>query len=407
MMKNKLKFSLCLIIVSLFSLINLFAEENPFFLRGIRPLGMGGAGIALSDDQNAFFYNPAGVTDRKKKVLTILDLRFGISDDIVKFYDWFDKNQKDLNNFDGIDKDKKEKLLGEISDKITTYTNRIVISMPNMNYISAPIYDNTYFGIGVFDKVDMKFKMNAGLLVPNLELNATVDGAGIVLLAHKFTDKFSAGVNTKFLGRVSIKEDRLSILAIDGWEPVLQPGMGIGADLGMAYKLQDNLKLGLSVSDIGGTVIKYEEVKSTSTNVLKPRRDARTDIIEPRLNVGVAYKPLKKWFNTLFVPDVTLAMDFMDLTDAEGDGTIQDFSEFLVKTHLGTEFAWKFLALRAGLNSGYPTVGFGLSLWSIKVDYAYYTDEMGMFPGDKPESNHTIALSWRFGTTVSRDKKKK
>ncbi|MDC4222668.1 MAG: hypothetical protein MPW15_00065 [Candidatus Manganitrophus sp.] len=39
------------------------AEELPNLYRGIRPLGMGGAFITLSDDENAMFYNPAGLND--------------------------------------------------------------------------------------------------------------------------------------------------------------------------------------------------------------------------------------------------------------------------------------------------------------------------------------------------------
>ena len=39
------------------------AAELPSLYRGIRPMGMGGAFITLSDDANAPFYNPAGLND--------------------------------------------------------------------------------------------------------------------------------------------------------------------------------------------------------------------------------------------------------------------------------------------------------------------------------------------------------
>ena len=37
------------------------ARELPKFFEGVRPLGMGGAFTAVADDENALFYNPAGL----------------------------------------------------------------------------------------------------------------------------------------------------------------------------------------------------------------------------------------------------------------------------------------------------------------------------------------------------------
>ena len=430
MLKNKAKLSLSILSIGFFCFLNLlsaaepitYSKENPFILRGIRPLGMGGAGIALSDDENAFFYNPAGVTERKRWMLTVLNLNLTVNQDLLDSYKWLGENAtgdgknngKDLDGYKDLTSEQKQKLLSDISAKASKYNNHVMISAPNMNYISGPIGGKTFWGIGAFDNADVRFRLNAekasnGNTEPNLDIDGNVDAAGILLLAHKFTDKFSLGVNTKFLGRSSLQERKLSVLEIDGYSPLVQFGTGVGADLGATYKLQDNLKLGLTVSDIGGTVIKYEKVdaETTDNGTIKPGKVERQAVIYPRLNVGVAYKPLKQWFNVFFVPDVTFAMDFMDLTDSAGDGVIKDFSEFMEKTHVGTEFAWKFLALRAGVSSGYPTVGIGLSMWSLKLDYAYYTDKITMFGNEnKSELNHTIALSWRFGTTVSRDKKK-
>jgi len=48
----------------------LFANEL-FFFRGARPVGMGGAFIAVADDENAIFYNPAGLGMIQKKNIRI------------------------------------------------------------------------------------------------------------------------------------------------------------------------------------------------------------------------------------------------------------------------------------------------------------------------------------------------
>ena len=63
--------------------------EPQAFIRGVRPLGMGGAFTAISDDQNAFFYNPAGLTQRTGSQITILELPVSISEDVLNFYNFY------------------------------------------------------------------------------------------------------------------------------------------------------------------------------------------------------------------------------------------------------------------------------------------------------------------------------
>ena len=41
--------------------LSLSAEEYNMIYRGARPMGMGGAFTGVSDDENALFYNPAGL----------------------------------------------------------------------------------------------------------------------------------------------------------------------------------------------------------------------------------------------------------------------------------------------------------------------------------------------------------
>ncbi|MDP2752998.1 MAG: hypothetical protein Q8P40_01195, partial [Nitrospirota bacterium] len=49
------------------------AKEYPSLYRGIRPLGMGGAFTAVSDDENALFYNPAGLSKISKFKLGLIN----------------------------------------------------------------------------------------------------------------------------------------------------------------------------------------------------------------------------------------------------------------------------------------------------------------------------------------------
>src|SRR3990167_9522892 len=74
-----------------------FAEELPSLYRGIRPLGMGGAFLTVSDDENALFYNPAGLNDVKGfGGVGILNPEAAISTDSLELY-------KDIQDVEGTD----------------------------------------------------------------------------------------------------------------------------------------------------------------------------------------------------------------------------------------------------------------------------------------------------------------
>ncbi|MFC1546815.1 hypothetical protein ACFL4O_03750, partial [bacterium] len=279
--------------------------------------------------------------------------------------------------------------------------------VPNINFISGPRGEKgkAFWGWGLFDQADVGFKMNPGILVPTVDIWGNVDAAGMFMYARKFPFDISGGINVKYMGRAGIREERKSILTFENFDPTLQPGTGWGIDLGASWDPVKEISVGMQISDFGGTKIKYDEVKehktqedgTTKTSIKKEF----TGVINPRVNMGITYKPMRKIVKILFMPDVTFAIDIRDITDEAGDGVLTT-PEIFRNLHAGAEFAWRFLAFRTGLNSGYPTLGLGCYLWSLKFDYALYTDEAGMFPGDNPETNHLIAITWRFGTTLTK-----
>ncbi|MFH1714626.1 MAG: DUF5723 family protein [Elusimicrobiota bacterium] len=382
----------------------LYSAESPFYKRGVRALGMGGAHVCLSDDQNAFFYNPAGITKREKRMLTLVDMPISITDDMLKFYDWYKDNEDALKDFDKLPETDKTELLNDITDKITSYRTRFTFGGPifplNFNYISGPrgANNNMFWGIGVFDQVDIGFNLNSGILIPKLDIWGHADVAGMFMLARKFDNDVSVGANIKYIGRAGLDERGISILALEGLEPMIQPGFGMGVDLGVTWDFKENMEVGMSIMDVGGTPIKYKEATKDTTDdgvTTTQTKEEYTGIIYSRVNLGFAYKPIDTW-NLPLKPDLTLAVDIHDVLDSEDDGKLS-FSELFKKMHMGAEFQWNLVQFRCGLNSGYPTLGLGASLLGFKVEYAYYTDEMGLFPGDLPETNHMISVAWRFG----------
>ena len=79
------------------------------------------------------------------------------------------------------------------------------------------------------------------------------------------------------------------------------------------------------------------------------------------------------------------------------------------KIHIGTECRLKPFSLRAGLNSGYPSFGAGISLKAVNLEYAFYGEEKGILPGQDPDWVHSFLLSikLRWGRAISLVKEKK
>ena len=62
------------------------------------------------------------------------------------------------------------------------------------------------------------------------------------------------------------------------------------------------------------------------------------------------------------------------------------------RLHFGTEIALPLLHLRAGVNQGYLTCGFGLRFKVITLDYTIYGQETGRKPGLGQDYSHVIQL---------------
>ena len=67
---------------------NLRAEEPQTLIQFARPLGMGGAFTAVTDDHNSFTYNPAGMVQRTGGQFTLLHIAGGVSVDTLEAADF-------------------------------------------------------------------------------------------------------------------------------------------------------------------------------------------------------------------------------------------------------------------------------------------------------------------------------
>lgn len=382
---------------------------------------MGGAFTALADDQNAPFYNPAGLTQRQGSLLTAVEFPFSVSQDFLDFYDFIDSEKDNMEKFDDLSVAKQVELIRKINNDISKLSNRFTTG-PQVNYFSGPGLFN--WGVGLYTQLSASFRLRMDMITPALDIDAFADVAFIAPFAKGWKNlnipyfpgksfalpgKLSVGANYKRIYRTSISEKRFDVTMLDSFEPLPQTGKGWELDIASLYEFNRAWTFGLVITDITRNKIKYGYASKVQTandgTVSLTEKGSYVASIRSRVNVGVAFRPQKfyyfpgKYFKS--GDRLVLLADLRDIIDS--DKKLMG-ETFWTKLHVGAEYSWFLFQFRGGLNQGYPTIGLGVGLLALKLDYAYYTDELGRFAGQRPESNHMVSLAVRFGGGSRRSK---
>lgn len=242
--------------------------------QGARAMGMGTAFVAVSDDQSAMYWNPAGIADLSG-TRVVFDYTQWLAD--IKY------------NFVGATIN-----MGDIG---TVGINLTSSSIPEMRVTTVDKPEGTGEMFGV------------------------TDAAVGVTYALKLTDKFSIGFNPKFIYQ-KIWKMSASAIAID---------------LGVKYVTPfDGIILGMSISNFGSkmrllgnnTLVLYDPDGFTTGNNAHIPADARTDEWTLPLNfkVGIAYTVFNTEGNTLLVAvDASHPSDNYESVDLGGEYAFNDF----------------------------------------------------------------------------------
>lgn len=400
----------------------LFSEEQPALIQFVRPLGMGGAFTAVADDHNVFSFNPAGMVQRTGAQVTLLEFALGGSQDLKDAYDFVSDNEDKLTNFENLTTAEQINLVNKIDNDISKLNPRAYVAADIASYVSGPKFMGlpVHVGFGAFGVVDANFKLDTSILVPSISYAINNDLVFPVSIAHRWDNpwfipgKIGLGFTGKAIRRNQIQQERLSVLQLDDLEsPPMVTGAGIGSDLGLLYQPTDRVNVGMMVQDFLGTKLKFDAISAEKGFAAQPERES---VIRPRTNIGVALVPKKLLWLLPTSDRWTLAADVRDILPGENehvffeDGLRKPFGEnFATHMYLGAEFRYWFLRFRGGAYQGYPSFGLGLDIPFLKIDYAFYSRELGARAGDQEEENHVISLALRFGSgaTESRERIKK
>jgi hypothetical protein len=354
------KFTILISVFFMFCFNNVFAEETSYKIyKGIRPLGMGGAFVAVSSDANALFYNPAGLSDIPGKKISIFNPGIEISQG---GYDMF-------NDALDVDLDSAEETAAFLREYIGEYNH--------FNLSFAPYYSKPNFAFALIGNVTSNLQAR-DRQSPRLIVDV-IEDAGIAMGYARtfFDDNLLVGAGVKYIMRKSLDEEYTVLdITTDGFEDRLEDdyedGQGVLLDFGIIYKFKD--------FQIGTMNVDFQAGLSANNLIDNDMGDARD--IDDHIDLGFAAN-LDKWI---------FAFDYVDLFSQVGDD-----DDAAKRIRIGAEYAFKpFLFLRVGFYQGYPTIGIGLETKNVQFDVLTYAEEVGTYSGQRDDRRYALQLGLGF-----------
>ncbi len=337
------------------------ADQLHEFYRSPRATAMGGAFVAVADDESSIFLNPAGLAGVEKLSAKYLAVDIEVSTDLIA------EGATGAAAFGNISGDTLNKFMGKNIFAHAQIAPTLV--MPKIGF--ALISDHQF-------SLTEQNQAYPQIMLGYQSTNGIQAAYGMSLLGRRAKKSdLRVGVAAKLLWRrggyhtlgfldiIKLTESPTGTLA----EITGDYGMGYGGDLGVQYLYHAGKKFtlsaGASFSDIGDT---------SFASIANP--------IRSNLSVGVGA--------VLKLPraTVTAAFDQRHLL-AGGD--------FRRRNHLGIEFKIPMVTLAAGMYQTSFTYGGSFDFWIFRISGAAYGEEKGTNAGQNIERRYDIQTALKFG----------
>jgi hypothetical protein len=358
--------------------------------QGVRNLGMGNAGIALSFDENALFYNPAGLAS-VDSILVGFPFLWEVSDDSVSII-------KEISALSGDSKtsDTVALLMGKNVHFRSLIDLNLVMPFGELITFGAAAGVETQFDFGVRNpvaiEIDFGFRLdkiqNYGFAMPVARgrwlLGAgieTIERCDIPLTKATFGTVLSNSNLSSSFGSCKLTDLKRAQTYNFGFQKRLETASAL------------KMTWGMTANNIGG--LKFNR----SDNETSPADQ------NPEYSMGFSWQPAWGPLRLLY------AFDIRDLTMKHADDTYcqsRKGTDCLWKRlHIGTEIGIfpidsgaSTFAVRAGFNQGYFTYGFELNPFiffrGLNIQYAVYKTETGSQIGDSPDKRKVFQLNFGF-----------
>ncbi|MGL1936438.1 MAG: hypothetical protein OCD01_15515 [Fibrobacterales bacterium] len=421
-----------ILIVLAISVSLVFARKGPQ-KRALRALSMGNAFVAVAEDFNAVYYNPAGLNNMNKlgnydkrpdlgyypdnwldfRPVTIRISTFdvlGLYNDIKGYYDKHGDTWTDVGG-GGTEFTKLETVkndTGLISDLY--FIDGIPMGLGFQLSLVEMAFHN--FGIGTWTSLDGSMFIDPGVIVPAAGVNQITAQAGAqvaMALEWPWHRNISIGLGFKAIAELVQEPFKLSMAEVDINNPGDSPAMdslserfnqvisdasqltetvGYAIDIGAMYQFKRTIRFGLAIQDIYFSEFNEESVT-------------------PDVTLGVVWSPRKMQKNTAYARKINFACDLEDVINA--DRSYKPLS----KINLGVEVEQVLLAipsitmgsnwralkgrLAGGFKGGYWTAGVGLEILRfVDIQVASWADEAGYFTGQQEDRKYAVEFGVGF-----------
>jgi hypothetical protein len=351
-----------------------WAVRGPQYLSG-RALGMGDAFVALSDDYNGIYYNPAGLA----RLNSALDAGMAIKFDMGNLFgvagDALNIAGAHTNSFTSLDSMANDNTL---VDDIMIFDRRPLGfgTLPEMHFAARSTDPDFPLGIGAawFMGSQGQFMLDKGIYIPSAQARVRTDLvlklAGAIQPYPNLSIGFSPTLATYStlkqslsLSEYSTAADTLQAQIQREQQKIYQPGFGLGLTAGVLY-------------DIVPTELRVGAV------VYNMFLDIDNDPVPVTYSFGIAYLPavLRKQGMLRYV-------NFdIDIENAFSDGY------FLGKLNMGAEMNMSLAQLRGGFKGGYPCYGLVLNLLMVQMEFTSWADEAGLYVGQLEDRHYMMGF---------------
>ena len=330
--------------------------RSPYFL------GRGDTGVAVADDEEAIFYNPAGLAQGKGifKGVVLGSPGFEISSDTRSLISDVTGSQQD-------------------GDLIKTLTQHIGDNQHiGFSNFSGVLLRRAALGFVTSNETNVlvyKDPDQGGLEAVNANLFST-SGVTFTLADSFYGGSMMLGATIAYYTRAQAKLDvgLLEAQNLGNTDDLFGYGITSPVTIGAMFDLtgKGDKSLGITVHNLG------------DASVAENGGSGKVDNLKQRIDIGYASSTNSK---------AATARVLVDYVDATGVYT----TNFYKKLHVGGEIKLgQRLGATAGLNQGGPCAGLFTDLWIFRVDGGYYTEELGDKPGLRSDMRYFLRIKAGF-----------
>ena len=340
---------------------------------GIRPVAMGQAFTAVADDQNALYYNPAGLARIEGFSMELFSPFVGTNSHVL---DSSTKIQDKVQNLGGTSTtaniEAAKDLISTVQGKNhwIRYGANPYFVLPNFGFalllngeldavVSQPLPE--LMDLRMDMDTDVRIGYGRHLLGPKLAVGGS--------LGYRHRVALDASVSTEFIDELLEGQDRLQ----QEFKELLRAGNGFGVDVGMLFTPTPFMRptFGLAIINLGG-------LGFSESTILDDFPANPPPAIPQEVRTGFSIRPE-------FGPFYLLGS-----VEVRRQNLPYPASE---KISFGGEAGWgNHVRFQLGLLDGFLSGGFETRLWILNLRIATYGSEAGLYPGHKPERRYLIGM---------------